>query len=165
MPSTRSLLALLVVVSSVSLAGCSALGPEGPPTVTVDNEDDVQYRLTIYTVPDANTPGEVPFRATTAGGERRYVAPGELQSGASYRNVTVTADDQSTREVSVAAGDTTSATVDAWERGDAIAYVVETPDETESLVALKVMTCESPGQTATITVRNGSRIRTTASCP
>lgn len=163
--SLRPVLALVAAVLVLTLGGCQAFQSSGVPAVTVENRDDRQYRLTAYAVPDANTPRAVPFRATTPGGERRYVSPDELQSGVTYRNVTVTADGNRSKRVEIAPTDTTATTIDPWTPGDTIVYVVETVDDREALVALEVINCEQSGQEHSLTLQSETKQNATATCP
>lgn len=133
--------------------------------MTIHNEDDIQYRLAVHIVPDVNTRNEIAFRATDAGGERRYTSPGDLRSGATYRNVTVSHENSSRAIHTVAPAATTSVTVDEWNRGAAIAALIETTDGSSSLIALNVMTCERASQTMSITVDAGEQTKTSSQCP
>ena len=136
--------ALLVVLLVAALGGCTALSGGGPPTATVENRDDVSYRVTAYAVPDVQRPTDVTFRATTEDGDRRSIDAGALQSGAAYRNVTVV-DEARSQQFTVPPNGNASTTIDVWNRSTATVYVVETTDGNESLVGGEVVICERGG--------------------
>lgn len=159
----RPPLALLVVVLVATLAGCSVLSVGGPPTVTVENQDDATYRVTAYAVPDVDRPSDLTFRATTEAGDRRSIDAGALQSGAPYRNVTVAGAARNQR-FTVSPRSTISTTIDVWNASTATVYIVETTDGNESLVGSEIITCKRGGQEHSLTIADGFKKRASSTC-
>ena len=60
----------IILAILVFSAGCAALPSGDPSTLTINNQDETQYRLMVFTVLDADDPTDVTFRATTESGER-----------------------------------------------------------------------------------------------
>lgn len=149
--------ALLVAVAvAVTLTGCSMLGPTGAPLLSVDNQDDAEYRLTVFVLSGTERADDLSFRATDAAGDTRSVGVAELRGDDSFRNVTLEADSDATSQVTVRAASTTTAAINIWDSGDTTVYVVETTDTTASLAGVQVITCGSTDQEHAFTVSNGT---------
>src|SRR6056297_480538 len=108
---------LILVVLSTILVGWTVLSPDEPPRLTVENQDETRYQLTVFTVSNADSPTDVTFRATTKAGDRRYVGLADLQSGATYYNVTLTEDEVRSRQLTVRPTSDTTTTIEAWKPG------------------------------------------------
>lgn len=163
--SRRSLLAAVGVAGLSALSGCPGVSKKGGPELTVENRDDERYLLEVYAVPDANTRTDIPFRATGPGGERRYTSPETLRTGGPYHNVTVTVEDGRRDRYSVPPTDTVLTTVTEWESGDAIAALVQTDDSDGILVALAILTCDSPAGTISLAIEDGTSAGSSPDCP
>lgn len=158
-------IALLVIVVLLTLAGCSALSSTGAPLLTVDNQDDVEYRLKVYVLPDLEAADGLTFRATDADGDNRSVATAELQGNDSFRNVTPDVDPAAVSRETLSAGTTTSAAVNVWDPGSATVYVIETTGRTASLAGVQVITCGSRDQRHRITITDGAISNRSTTCP
>ncbi|MFB6228398.1 MAG: hypothetical protein ABEH88_07505 [Halobacteriales archaeon] len=157
-------IALLVVVL-LTLSGCSALSPTGAPLLTVDNQDDVEYSLTVYVLPDLENADELTFRATDTDGDNRSVTTAELRGNASFRNVTLDGDPAAVSRETLSAGTTTSAAINIWDPGSATVYVIETTGGTASLAGVQVITCGSRDQRHRITITDGAVSNRSITCP
>jgi hypothetical protein len=155
---------LVAVVAIAALAGCSALSPTDAPLLTVDNRDDVEYRLTVYVLSDHAGADDLAFRAIDDDGTNRSVGTSELRGNASFRDVTLEGD-AVVSQVTVRAGATTTAAINAWSSGVTTVYVVETTDGTASFVGVEVITCESRGQEHELTVADGTISGRSLTCP
>ena len=161
----RRTVVLGTVVTLVALAGCSALSPTGAPLLTVDNQDDAEYRLTVYALSDPGDADGLRFLATDAEGDNRSVEAAALRGNTSFRNVTLDADSDVTSQEVIRAGSTTTAAINIWESGDTTVYLIETADETASLVGAQVVTCGSRDQEHALTVSNGTISGRSVTCP
>ena len=154
---------LILVVLSTILVGWTVLSPDEPPRLTVENQDKTRYQLTVFTAPNADSPTDVTFRATTEAGDRRYVGLADLQSGATYYNVTLAGDEVRSRHLTVRPTSNTTTTVETWEPGNTWGYVVEGNDD-ESIIGSDVITCEREGQRAHVTIVDGFQEQWTTHC-
>lgn len=155
MQRSRIVLLLLTVVLVGSLVCWMGFSPADPPTLTVENQDSVQYRLTVYAVPNVDGVNDLRFNATTKNGSRHTVPFTYLQSGAPLSNVTVIEEATRSQQRLIPANGNFSTTVEIWNPGMTTVYVIETTDGTESLIGLEVDFCENGGQKHQITIANG----------
>jgi hypothetical protein len=155
----------VAAVALLTLAGCSALSATGAPLLTVDNQDDVEYRLTVYVLPELEETDELTFRVTDADGTSRSVPATELRGNTAFRNVTPNTDPAAASRETVRAGATTSAAINIWEPGSATVYVIETTGETASLAGVQVITCGSRDQSHGITLTDGVITNRSVTCP
>jgi len=155
---------ILVVLSTI-LIGWTVLSPDEPPRLTVENQDETRYQLTVFTAPNAGSPTDVTFRATTEAGDRRYVGLADLQSGATYYNVTLAEDEVRSRHLTVRPTSDTTTTVEAWKPGNTWGYIVE-GDDNESIIGSDVITCERERQRAQaqVTIVDGFQEQWTTHC-
>jgi len=154
---------LILVVLSTILVGWTVLSPDEPPRLTVENQDKTRYQLTVFTAPNADSPTDVTFRATTEAGDRRYVGLADLQSGATYHNVTLAEKEVRSRQLTVRPTGDTTTTIEAWKPGNTWGYVVEAGDN-ESIIGSDVITCEREGQRAQVTIVDGFQEQWTTHC-
>lgn len=164
MQRLRIALPLLVVVLAVSLAGCASLSADEPPSLTVENRDDAEYRLTAYAVPNVDDPTNVTFRATTESGDRRDVDAADLRGHAPYRNVTLAEDGAQSQQYIAPPNESLSTTVDVWSQDTTVVYVVETTDGNESSAGARVSICEGSGQKHQLTISDGSITKWSVTC-
>lgn len=160
----RTFFALLLVLLVILIVGWCFLSPEEPLTMTVENQDDTQYRLTAYVVPDADGAADVPIRATTEDGDRRYVAPSDLQSGAPYRNVIVEENEIRSQQLVVPPTGSISTTVEIYKSGSPMIYIVESTDGNESLIGIEFVTCEGDARDHHMIISDGFKTRWAATC-
>ena len=153
----------IILAILVFSAGCAALSSGDPPTLTINNQDETQYHLMVFTVSDADDLTDVTLRATTESGERRYVGLADLQSGAPYSNVTLIESTAESRNLSVPPTDNVTTEVTEWKSGDVWGYLVEDAGN-ESLVAADAIDCERYGQEVRATIADGFRTRWMATC-
>ena len=160
--------AALMLLLIASLGGCAALSSTEAPLLTIQNEDDQTYHLSVYVLSDVDDPGEVRFRATSEDGERRTYDVTGLRESAPLRNVTL--DEGAARDDRVtipaaggSAASTTSAGINIWEPGYATVYVVESKSDA-SLVGVHVVTCDGPNQEHSIAIAGGAIGDRSADC-
>jgi hypothetical protein len=161
----RRTVLLVAVVALVVLAGCTALSSTGAPLLTVDNQDETEYRLTVYTLSDPGDADSLTFRATDAEGDNRSVETAALRGNTSFRNVTLHTDPDAASRVTVRAGTVTTAAINIWDSGAATVYVVETADGTASLAGVQVIPCGSSDQEHELTVADGTISGRDVTCP
>ncbi len=164
-PGMRRIALLVAIAALLTLAGCSALSSTGAPLLTVDNQDDVEYRLTVYVLPELNDGTELTFRVTDTNGTDRSVTVTELRGDASFRNVTLDTEPATAGQETVRAGTTTSAAINIWNPGSGTVYVIETTGETASLAGVQVITCGSRDQSHEITLTQGAITNRSVTCP
>jgi len=148
---TGIFLAVLVALSGVSVVGGEVI--DGPPTLTVENNDDTTYRVTAYAVDSRDDALLTNFRVTTPAGEGRLVTFSQLVWPDDYRNVTVT-DPVPSQEVTVPPTEDIETTIGIWEPGDVTIYIIEDADD-EAHVWSDLNTCSDRNQDQTIRLRDG----------
>ena len=156
---------LVAVVALVALTGCSMLAPTGAPLLTVDNQDDAEYRLTVSVLSGTERADDLSFRARDARGDARSVGVTGLRGNGSFRNVTLETDSDASSRVTVRPASTTTAAVNIWDAGDTTVYVVEATDTNASLAGVQVITCGSTDQEHELTVSNGTVSGRDVTCP
>lgn len=123
----RRTLALCCVLL-IATAGCTASGGSSAD-VTVENAESTSYRMTAYLIDGPVAAGDLTVRATDDAGTRETVELVRLDAAGPYYNPSLGAARNATvRRLSVPAGETTTASFDAWEPGTAVLYVFEAPD-------------------------------------
>jgi len=111
----------------IATAGCAALGGTAAD-VTVENAHATEYRMTAYLIEEPVGAGNLTFRATNETGTRTTIELVRLPGGGPYYNASVSTEWNATeRRLAVPAGETRTATFEAWEPGTAVVYVFEAP--------------------------------------
>ncbi|SDR05093.1 hypothetical protein [Natronobacterium texcoconense] len=144
MVSRRSVLLALVLLGAVLVGVGFATGtPE--PVLTIENDDNVSYQVTAYTVEDLDAAGYLNFEVTTDDGEQRLVTYNDLVWTTSYQNVTLVDEGVNSQSFTVGPNETTTGVVDGWSHGDVTLYIVESDDD-ETRTWSRTVTCDSRGQ-------------------
>ncbi|MCW8171920.1 hypothetical protein [Natrialba swarupiae] len=150
---------LAVLLSAVALAavvvGIGAATGTPEPILTIENENDVEYHVTAYTVEDMDEAGYLNFEVTTEDGDQRILSFADLVWPNYERNVTLVDDGVESHEVTVEPGENVTTTVDGWEHGEQTIYIVE-EGENRTHVATLTKSCTSRGQDHGISFSNGS---------
>lgn len=146
---TIALLVGLVVIGSLVWYGTATRSAQ--PTLTVENEDNVSYAVTAYTVESRQAAMYLNFEVTTRDGERRLATLSQLIWPDGYRNVTLADEDVPSQRLVVDPGENVTTTVEGWERGDVTVYLAAERDGNETHVYTEVKTCARRGQEHGIT--------------
>lgn len=125
MVARRPAILLAVLLLGVALVGGAVALGSPEPVVTIENGDNVSYRVTAYTVEDTDEAGYLNFEVTTDDGDRRLVTYADLVWPSGYRNVTPVDDDVNSQSFVVEANETTTESVEGWSAGDVTVYVIE----------------------------------------
>ena len=143
---------LLLVITVLLVSSGSIGSPE--PTVTLENEDTVTYRVTAYTVDNPDVAGFLNFEVTTEDGEQRLVTYEELIWPAGYRNITLVDEGVDSQSFVVEPNETVSESVEGWSDGEMTVYILERGPDREHYRSRTVM-CERRGQSHSFTMRDG----------
>lgn len=154
---------LLLLLLTVSIAGCTGDSFEDDPKLTVHNTDERRYNLTVFTVQNIDAPTMMTFRATTADGTRRYVGLTDLQSGAAYHNVTIAQNGVDRRQLPVPSTENVTTTIEEWNTSVAWGYIVTAPAN-DTVVGIDVMACNHGGQKYQVTIENQMRTEWSSVC-
>lgn len=138
------LLSMLLLLGAI-LVGVTATVGTPEPVVTLENDDDVTYHVTAYTVDDQDAAGYLNFEVTTEAGDRKLVTYADLVWPSGYRNVTLLDEHVNRQSFVVGPNETTTKTVEGWTRGDVTVYVIESgADRTHTWS--RTVTCRDRGQ-------------------
>lgn len=165
MNSRRLAIAIGVVLVGVFLAG-TVLGAAGvgtpEPVVTLENDDDVTYRVTAYTVEDRDAAGYLNFEVTD-GDERRLVTYADLIWPDGYRNVTLVDETVDRDEIVVGPDETVTDSLEGWTRGDVTVYVVERGEDRVHERS-QTVSCDRRGQEHELRFSSDSGAGSTTTC-
>lgn len=145
MVSRRSVLLLCALLLGGVLVGVAATTGTPEPVVTLENDDNVTYHVTAYTVEDLDAAGYLNFEVTTDNGERTRVTYAELVWPSGYRNVTLADEGVNSQSFVVGPNETTTEPLEGWTRGDVTVYIVQGPDE-HARTRSKTLSCSRRGQ-------------------
>ncbi|WP_135305033.1 hypothetical protein [Haloarcula amylovorans] len=149
---TALLLAGLLLLNGVSVAAGEVY--DGPPTVTVTNEDTTTYRVTAFTADSRQSALLTNFAVTTKDGDRRLAPLSQMVWALEFRNVTLV-DDVSTQQFTVEPNETVTTTIESWTPGDVTVYVVEDLGDDELHVKTEIETCPQRQQEHSMTLESG----------
>lgn len=145
MVTRRSVLLLCALLLGAVLVGVAATTGTPEPVVTLENDHNVTYHVTAYTVDDLDAAGYLNFEVTTNDGERTRVTYAELVWPSGYRNVTLIDEGVNSQSFVVEPNETTTEPLEGWTRGDVTVYIIQGPDE-HARTWSKAVPCGERGQ-------------------
>lgn len=145
--SRRPLLALLLVVALTGCLGADTL-LSSSPSVTVENQSDVAFSVTVTTVHTDDPIGTLLLRLTYADGSdstvpyREYAVGNNFASPANVTSIELVGSDQSTHTVRLDPGASATPDVSAWQSGDVL-MLTWTNLDTGTVEKIKTVSCRS----------------------
>jgi hypothetical protein len=155
---TVGVAALLVVV--IAAAGYVNVSNDQPTELTVENQRNATYQLTVFQN-SADSRADMGFAFTTDDGTQQYGGLDDIETSPRYQNTTLVDAERST-QITVTAGENATETLEAWNNGEATAYIVETPEE--ELLYAEGIHCDGGDHTFYLQFRADGSILSSSQC-